>query len=220
MDQTNCNKGMIHLLVGPMFSGKSTELFRLTNRQYLGGKTVVIVKYAKDVRYNNEYASTHDRLTKEAISAIHLKDIFDEIKQFEVIGIDEGQFFDDVTEYCEKLANLGKFVYVAALDGDFKRKPFPSITNLYPLSEKINKMHAVCRSCGNIASFTFRTIVNDTVEVIGGSEMYKAVCRECYIIFENQKNIIDNENTICTTILSKSVFSVLHVNTDENIPTQ
>uniref|UniRef100_A0A0N4ZTK0 Thymidine kinase n=1 Tax=Parastrongyloides trichosuri TaxID=131310 RepID=A0A0N4ZTK0_PARTI len=197
MDFSNCyNNGMIHLIVGPMFSGKSTELFRLTNRHILAGKSVIIVKYEKDNRYDEELASTHDKRTMKAISALHLKNILDQIKNYDVIGIDEGQFFDDIVEVCEYLANMGKVVIVAALDGDFQRRPFKNITNIYPLCEKIEKLSAVCRSCGGFASFTFRTIMNSEVEVIGGNDIYKAVCRSCYAKFKMELNFKNKDHNM------------------------
>lgn len=92
---------------------------------------------------------------------------------------------------------MGKLVIVAALDGDFQRRPFESIVNLYPLAEKIKKINAVCRSCGFFASFTFRTTDSSDLEIIGGEDMYKAVCRECFYKFKNnqfQNQMIDNIN--------------------------
>jgi thymidine kinase len=41
---------------------------------------------------------------------------------YSVIGIDEGQFYKDIIEFSEKMANLGKVVIVSALDGTFQRK--------------------------------------------------------------------------------------------------
>ncbi|KAK0400143.1 hypothetical protein QR680_003375 [Steinernema hermaphroditum] len=147
-------RGGIHMIVGPMFSGKSTELFRQLNRYELAGKKTVLVKYAKDNRYDSEMASTHDAKKMKALKALRLSDVINTIQQYQVIGVDEGQFFDDIVTISEALANMGKTVIIAALDGDFRREPFPTIARLYSLSEK--------------------------VEVIGGVEMYEAVCRRCY----------------------------------------
>uniref|UniRef100_A0A0K0EP09 Thymidine kinase n=1 Tax=Strongyloides stercoralis TaxID=6248 RepID=A0A0K0EP09_STRER len=180
--------GMIHMIIGPMFSGKTTELFRLANMHILANKKVVIVKYERDIRYDIQFASTHDEKKMKAIAAIHLKDVFDNIKEHDVIGIDEGQFFDDIVCVAEKLASMGKLVIVAALDGDFQRRPFENIINLYPLAEKIKKINAVCRSCGFFASFTFRTTNSSDLEIIGGEDMYQAVCRECFYKLKNNQS--------------------------------
>lgn len=173
------SNGSIHLIVGPMFSGKTTELFRLSNRYSLAGKKVCIVKYARDTRYDNVMVCTHDLRKMDAISAVKVNDAWNDLCKHDVIGIDEGQFFDDVVECAERLADMGKTVIIAALDGDFRRKPFPNIATLFPLAEKVDKVNAVCK-CGDDASFTLRTVKCSQREVIGGKEMYEAVCRNCY----------------------------------------
>ncbi|KAK0400141.1 hypothetical protein QR680_003375 [Steinernema hermaphroditum] len=153
-------RGGIHMIVGPMFSGKSTELFRQLNRYELAGKKTVLVKYAKDNRYDSEMASTHDAKKMKALKALRLSDVINTIQQYQVIGVDEGQFFDDIVTISEALANMGKTVIIAALDGDFRREvsePFPTIARLYSLSEKVDKLTAVCRQCSYFASFTTRT---------------------------------------------------------------
>ncbi|CAD5226166.1 unnamed protein product [Bursaphelenchus xylophilus] len=173
------SSGSIHLIVGPMFSGKTTELFRLSNRYSLAGKKVIVVKYARDTRYDDVMVCTHDLRKMDAISALKVNDVWSKLIENDVIGIDEGQFFEDVVECAESLADMGKTVIIAALDGDFQRKPFPNIATLFPLAEKVDKVNAVCR-CGDDASFTLRTVKCNQVEVIGGKEMYEAVCRNCY----------------------------------------
>ena len=87
---------------------------------------------------------------------------------YEVVAIDQGQFYNDIVEFCEDLANLGIIVLVAALDGTFQRKPFGNIINLLPMAEKVIKLTAVCVYCANEASFTQRIIESQEVELIGG----------------------------------------------------
>lgn len=70
-------------------------------------------------------------------------------QNYDVVGIDEGQFFSDIVDFCEVLANMNKIVVVAALDGTFERKPFGNIINLIPLAEKVSKLNAVCVYCTN-----------------------------------------------------------------------
>ncbi|KAI6214229.1 hypothetical protein M3Y94_00243200 [Aphelenchoides besseyi] len=192
-----CNsRGSINLIVGPMFSGKTTELLRQCRRHTLAKRSVVIVKYKKDTRYDDIMVCTHDSLKMEGLRAIRLADVWDRLMDSDVIGIDEGQFFEDVVERAELLANCGKTVIVAALDGDYKRKQFESIAKLVPLAEKVEKITAVCQFCGHSASFTLRTIMSDVREVIGGAEMYQAVCRHCYHrIREEQARIDEQEQT-------------------------
>ena len=116
------------------------------------------------------------------MSTLVLGDLTPQAEEFDVIGIDEGQFFNDVVVWCETMANKGKIVLVAALDGTFQRKPFCNILSLVPLSEAVTKLSAVCMSCFQDASFSKRIAIEDreTVEVIGGADKYMAVCRSCY----------------------------------------
>ncbi|OWA50661.1 Thymidine kinase, cytosolic [Hypsibius exemplaris] len=174
-------KGQIQLIFGPMFSGKTTELLRRINRFKIAKYNVLLIKYAKDCRYDDECVSTHDRQTVQAKKAVTLKESLEECMDYDVIGVDEGQFFPDILEFAETLANKGKTVIVAALDGTYQREEFGSIVKLVPRAESIIKLSAVCIVCSEDAAYTRRLdITTTTVELIGGSEKYMAVCRECY----------------------------------------
>nr|ACO15617.1 Thymidine kinase, cytosolic [Caligus clemensi] len=174
-------QGQIQLIIGPMFSGKSTELIRRLRRYQSATYTCLNVKYAKDTRYDNgESISTHDKIALEAVPAVSLEDIREKAKDFQVIGIDEGQFFPDIVSFCESMANEGKIVLVAALDATFQRKGFPNIMELIPLSENVTKLNSVCMVCHGEGSYTKRTTDSKEVEVIGGAEAYQSVCRTCY----------------------------------------
>lgn len=116
----------------------------------------------------------------EALPACLLRDAAQEALGVAVIGIDEGQFFPDIVEFCEAMANAGKTVIVAALDGTFQRKPFGTILNLVPLAESVVKLTAVCMECFREAAYTKRLGTEKEVEVIGGADKYHSVCRLCY----------------------------------------
>ena len=122
------------------------------------------------------------RVTRKATKTTELLPLLDKVKDYDVVGIDEGQFFPDVVEFCDRAANLGKTVVVAALDGTFERKPFRNIVSLIPLAEKVSKFSAVCVYCTKEAAFTRRAIASKQVELIGGAEMYKPVCRGCFFL--------------------------------------
>lgn len=156
----------LQLILGPMFSGKSTELIRRLQRYQIARYECLIIKYAKDVRYDDDSIATHDRQTLKAVSANKLDEIDPEmIKNCDVIGIDEGQFFPDVVNFCEKAADAGKVVLVAALDGTYQRRGFDSgILNLVPLAEHVIKLTAVCMICFGEGSYTKR--ISDDKEVI------------------------------------------------------
>ncbi|KAI1693111.1 thymidine kinase domain-containing protein [Ditylenchus destructor] len=177
--------GFIQLITGPMFSGKTTELFRLTKRYSLAGKKVVIVKYARDIRFHPTMACTHDLNKMEAISAINLEDVYLILQKYDIIGIDEGQFFNDLVPLTQELANNGKIVIISALNGDYQQKPFQNIALLLSVAEKVDKLSAVCQKCGLSASFTYRKVKSELREIIGGEEIYQAVCRGCLLKLAN-----------------------------------
>ncbi|XP_069511351.1 thymidine kinase, cytosolic [Ambystoma mexicanum] len=175
------NRGQIQVIFGPMFSGKSTELMRRVRRFQIAQYKCLLVKYYKDVRYSTNGVASHDRNTMEAVAASRLLDVYQQAVSCAVIGIDEGQFFSDVVEFCEGMANMGKTVIVAALDGTFQRKAFGNILSLVPLAESVVKLNAVCMECYREAAYTKRLGAEKEVEVMGGSEKYQAVCRRCYL---------------------------------------
>ncbi|KNC53919.1 uncharacterized protein AMSG_12274 [Thecamonas trahens ATCC 50062] len=172
------------VILGPMFSGKTTELLRRVRRQVAARKTVAIIKSAKDTRgaEPGRATVTHDDVAVPAYAALRLADVPAEVlADAEVVGIDEGQFFDDVMPVADELANSGKIVVVATLDGDFMRRPFASTGPLVAAAERVTKLTAVCMEClAADAPFSKRLIADTSVEVIGGKESYAAMCRNCY----------------------------------------
>jgi thymidine kinase len=125
--------------------------------------------------------ATHDKQFHVALPCTKLNEAKIEALKYDCIGIDEGQFFPDIVDFCEEMANLGKTVIVAALDGNFERKPFGKILDLIPKSEEVMKLTAVCIQCGTKASFSSKISGSREVEIdIGGSDKYIATCRACY----------------------------------------
>lgn len=172
--------GHIQVIFGPMFSGKTTELMRRMKRYQIANYRCLVVKYAKDVRYDIHGIATHDRQTLPAVAVTELKELQQQTESVDIIGIDEGQFFPDVVSFCDQMANKGKTVIVAALDGTFQRKGFGDILNLVPLAEDVIKLSAVCMTCNSDGHFTKRMTADTSVEVIGGADIYQAVCRDCF----------------------------------------
>ncbi|GBN52412.1 Thymidine kinase, cytosolic [Araneus ventricosus] len=173
-------KGHIQIIFGPMFSGKTTELIRRLRKYQIANHKCLIIKYSHDTRYSEKEISTHDRQTLDAISVATLSHLKNQAENYSVIGIDEGQFFPDVVGFSEEMANIGKIVIVAALDGTYQRKGFSNTLQLVPLAESVIKLTSVCMLCFEDASYTKR-IGNETeLEVIGGTDKYMAVCRSCY----------------------------------------
>lgn len=174
--------GRIELIIGPMFAGKTTELMRRVKREIHARRSCFVIKYAKDVRYDRESVASHDQVTLRAQAAVSaLCDVKDVWRNFDVVAVDEGQFFPDLVPFCNTVADAGKIVLVSALDGDFRRQPFGQICELVPYCESIEKLTAVCMMChSRQASFTRRTVASQEQELIGGADMYIATCRECY----------------------------------------
>jgi len=216
----NGSSGQIQVIFGPMFSGKTTELMRRMKRYQIANYDCLIVKYAKDVRYDNCGIATHDKQVLPAVSCEVLADLQSEALKHDIIGIDEGQFFPDIVPFCDKMANQGKIVIVAALDGDFQKKGFGTILNLVPLAEHVMKLTAVCMNCYNEASFTKRKGSETKVEVIGGAEKYLAVCRKCHMSPMKPRSPLKNVNSVvnaspkkvCKNLFSeKENFENLHL---------
>ena len=173
-------RGQVHLILGPMFSGKTTELLRQLKRHSIAQHKCLLVKYAGDMRYSIDGVCTHDKQESSATACKQLSEIKHLAVDHDVVGIDEGQFFPDIVGFCEEMANEGKTVVVAALDGTFERKPFGDILSLIPLSESVVKLNAVCMKCYADAAFSKRIGAEKAVEVIGGADKYLSVCRQCY----------------------------------------
>jgi thymidine kinase len=183
VEWTHEHPGSIVLIVGPMFAGKTTELMRRVKRELFAQRRCCIVKYAKDVRYSELNVATHDNQQLTATASFSTLSEFGEgWRDYDVIAIDEGQFFPDVVSFAQTAADAGAKVIISALDGDFQRKPFGKVTELIPLCDNIIKVTAVCMKCQcREAPFTKRIVANQQQELIGGAEMYAAVCRRCYL---------------------------------------
>ncbi|EFA79491.1 thymidine kinase [Heterostelium album PN500] len=189
--------GRIQVIFGPMFSGKTTELIRRIKRFNFANKKCLLIKYSKDIRYNGaetDILYTHDKQNYTALPCSRLEEVKQQALEYDVIGVDEGQFinvilkFPDIVSFSEDLANNGKTVIVAALDGTFQRKSFPAL-ELVPKAEEITKLSAICMVCYRDAPFSKRIVPNEEIELIGGADMYISVCRECYHKDTNVNNL-------------------------------
>jgi thymidine kinase len=186
-------EGTIHLIIGPMFSGKSTRLIE-TVRKYASHKKTVFLKYLNDKRYTESQITTHDKFQYDSLTCIHLKEKKEIIKEYDVIGIDEGQFFDDLVSFCDEVSEMGKIVVVAALSGDYKMKPFNNVSELISKADKIKLMKAFCFYCHTLAGFTMRTIKSNELILIGAGEAYRPVCKTCYKKYNINVDIEHNNN--------------------------
>ena len=181
-------EGKIELILGPMFSGKSTRLIELMRKYVYKAKKTIMVKYYADQRYSQKSeVVTHDLIKYDSINCKLLRNSFDTLKQYDVIGIDEGQFFADLVEVCEELALMGKIILIAALNGDFRMEPFPVIQRIISKSDKIKLLKAYCFNCHKDAKFSLRIVQSNETVLIGAGEAYKPACRECHVFFSKQR---------------------------------
>lgn len=178
--------GYLKLFIGPMFSGKTSSLIALFRRFTKAGKKVLVINFAGDLRYSSTHLSSHDGQSIPCKMIYNLDDIENEINDYEIILINEGQFFDNLkNKLLYWVEKLNKRVYVCGLDGDFQRNHFGDMNNLIPFADEIEKLCAICENCGNDAPFTFRNPnVSNGSQVQIGVKEYKACCRKCYI-YEN-----------------------------------
>ncbi len=173
--------GWIEVICGSMFSGKTEELIRRLNRARIAKQVVEIFKPAIDKRYDEENVVSHDASSIQSTPVETASQILLYANEFDVIGIDEAQFFDEeLTEVCNHLANVGVRVIVAGLDMDYTGKPFGPIPSLLASAEYITKVHAICMHCGNLAQYSFRKIAGDKLVVLGETESYEPLCRSCF----------------------------------------
>lgn len=174
-------RGWIEVICGSMFSGKTEELIRRLNRARIAKQRVEIFKPSVDTRYNEENIVSHNENFINSTPVQASTQILIYANEVDVIGIDEAQFFDDeLVSVCNTLANNGIRVVVAGLDMDYTGKPFGPIPALMATAEYVTKVHAICMQCGNLANHSFRKTNEEKLVVLGETESYEPLCRECY----------------------------------------
>lgn len=185
----------ITTIIGPMFSGKTSELIRLVDRKRIAGKKCLIIKHSSDNRFDNtnnvldkNHITTHSQLTYKKCDIEYLTELTEDVckkyieNNYHVIGIDEGFFFINISKYCNYLANNNIDIIVASIESSYKQELFVEIGNLIAVSENVIKTFSVCMQCSaDNASFTIRT--NDSKEniLVGGTDMYQSICRKCLV---------------------------------------
>ncbi len=175
--------GWIEVIVGSMFSGKSEELIRRLKRAQIARQKVQVFKPTIDKRFSIEQIASHSGMThvsKPVMTAFEMMSQMEDDTQ--VVGIDEGQFFDmAVIEAVNELANRGKRVIIAGLDQDYLGRPFEPMPQLLSIAEFITKTHAICVKCGNTANYSQRTSDSTERVEVGATDKYEARCRKCFV---------------------------------------
>ncbi|MBI1874806.1 MAG: thymidine kinase [Acidobacteria bacterium] len=179
---TKHETGWIEVVTGSMFSGKSEELIRRLRRAQIARQRVQIFKPRTDTRYSEDHIVSHSemRIPSQVVSSA--AELLGRVEaETEVVGIDEGQFFDmELPAVCNALANAGKRVIVAGLDQDYLGKPFDPMPQLLAIAEYITKTLAVCMVCGSPANHTQRLVASRDRVLLGAAGMYEARCRRCF----------------------------------------
>lgn len=174
--------GWIEVITGSMFSGKTEELIRRLKRALLARQKVVTFRSQVDTRSPQQRITTHDNQSMDSIEVQNAGEIISWAGEADVVGIDEGQFFDEkILEVCTKLANKGLRVIVAGLDTDYQGEPFGPMPKLMAIAEEVTKVHAICMRCGNQANYSHRLSKDESQVVIGAADKYEPLCRKCYI---------------------------------------
>ena len=179
--------GWLEVICGPMFSGKSEEMIRRLRRAEIAGQRVVIFKPRIDDRYDAADVVSHAGARMQAVPVSTVAEVVEHAQGFDVVGIDEVQFFEPaIVSTALALADGGVRVVVAGLDQDFRRLPFGPIPDLLSHAEFVDKLQAVCHRCGGPATTTQRLVdgrpapySGETV-VVGAAEQYEARCRGCH----------------------------------------
>lgn len=177
--------GGVEVVTGSMFSGKTDELIRRLRRARIARQEIQVFKPSVDTRFEEGKVTSHAGTEFEAMAVEEASAIPSLLEDgTTVVGVDEAQFFDEeILKVVQELADQGLRVIVAGLDTDFRGEPFGSMPALMAQAERVDKLHAICMVCGDLASRTQRLIdgraarYDDPVVVVGASELYEARCR-------------------------------------------
>src|SRR3954451_3925077 len=174
--------GWLEVVTGSMFSGKSEELIRRLRRAQIAKRKVQIFKPKIDSRYSGAHITSHSAMQIAAETVSSARELLQRVNaDTEVVGIDEGQFFDpELPAVCTTLADQGKRVIVAGLDQDYLGKPFEPMPQLLAIAEYITKTLAICMVCGAPANHTQRLVASSERVLVGAQGTYEARCRHCF----------------------------------------
>ncbi|HYJ45122.1 MAG TPA: thymidine kinase [Pyrinomonadaceae bacterium] len=175
--------GWIEVIAGSMFSGKSEELIRRLRRAKIARQKVQVFKPKIDIRYSHDHIVSHSEMRHESSTVETAAELLSKVeKETEVVGIDEGQFFDnDLVAVANELAGRGMRVIIAGLDQDYTGKPFEPMPQLLAVAEYITKPHAICVRCGQPANYSQRIFDSEERVAVGAGNMYEARCRRCFV---------------------------------------
>ena len=172
----------LSIIMGNMFSGKTSELIRRLKRLKVLGKQIVVVNSAKDTRSPDEVLKTHDNVKFDCHKVINLYELLGkcDFEDADVVAIDEAQFYPDLKHFIVTCMDMGKDVIIAGLDGDAFQRKWGELLDCIPIASEVTKLSALCKYCRHETPgpFTKRIVEDRELELIGGSNMYVAVCHK------------------------------------------
>jgi thymidine kinase len=211
-NSTGCPTGSIEVIVGSMFSGKTEELIRVLRRAEYARQSIQVFKPQIDDRYSLTHVASHDSTMLESTVIDHAAEIYLHLRNgTQVVGIDEGQFFDDeLVDVANDLAERGIRVIIAGLDMNWKGEPFHPMPALMAVAEVVRKLQAVCVVCGSAASRTQRIVSSPEQILVGDRLSYQARCRRC---FKSADNLEDSQfDATNDDILTSELFDQVPLN--------
>ncbi|MDQ6651600.1 MAG: thymidine kinase [Acidobacteriota bacterium] len=175
--------GWIEVIAGSMFSGKSEELIRRLRRAKIARQKVQVFKPEVDSRFSKDHIVSHSEMRHESANIRSASEVLAKVEpDTEVVGIDEGQFFDNaLVDVATQLAKRGVRVIIAGLDQDYTGKPWEPMPQLLAIAEYITKTHAICMKCGQPANYSQRIFESEERVAVGAAGMYEARCRRCFV---------------------------------------
>jgi thymidine kinase len=178
------SSGYLELIIGPMFSGKTSKLIQIYNELKASSKSVSIINHSFDKRYHESMLSTHDNIMVPCLQSKTLGELWysNILKTSDYILINEGQFFEDIYSVVISMLKCGKRIYICGLDGDFERKKFGCILDLIPLCDTVTKLISICFLCKEkkTPAIFSKRLTSERDQTIIGCDNYIAVCRLCY----------------------------------------
>jgi len=183
--------GYLGIILGPMFSGKTSRLIQIYKTHSYIGKKIAVINHSSDTRYTDTMLSTHDKLMIPCLFISDVKEawlnpnspFYNQLRESDTILVNEAQFFTDLKQIVlEMVEKMNKHVVICGLDGDFKRNPFGEILSLVPYCDSVEKLTSLCAQCrdGTPGVFSNR-ISNEEHQVVVGSDNYQPLCRKCYL---------------------------------------
>lgn len=180
--------GILEVITGSMFCGKTEELIRRLRRATIAKQKVQVFKPIIDDRYSYSKVTSHSGIDYQAVPVNTSQELLEKLDpEVTVVGIDEAQFFDDaIVDVANQLADRDIRVIVTGLDTDFRGEPFGCMPFMIARADKVDKLSAICMVCGEAATRTQRLVnnkpahYNDPIVIVGASEMYEARCRKCH----------------------------------------